>query len=46
MEAIVDVYVEILRQAVPVALVFGFGDLIVTTVLRVAFGGRLSFGRL
>lgn len=46
MEAFVEFYVEILRSALPVALVFGFGDLIVDTLLRVAFGGRLSFGRL
>lgn len=43
---IVALYVDIVRSAVPVALVFGFGDLMVSTLLRVAFGGRLSFGRL
>lgn len=41
---IVALYVEIVKSAVPVALVFGFGDLIVGTVLRAAFGGRLSIG--
>ncbi len=40
---IVSLYVDIVRSAVPVGLIFGFGDLIVGTVLRVAFGGRLSF---
>lgn len=44
--AIVALYVDIVRSAVPVALVFGFGDLIVSTLLKVAFGGRLSIGRL
>lgn len=43
---IVALYVDIVRSAVPVALVFGFGDLMVTTFLRAAFGGRLSFGKL
>lgn len=43
---IVLLYVDIVRSAVPVALVFGFGDLIVSTLLRVAFGGRLSIGRI
>lgn len=40
--AIVSLYVEIVESAIPVALVFGFGDLIVATFLRAAFGGRLS----
>lgn len=46
LSAIVALYVDIVRSAVPVALVFGFGDLMVGTLFRVAFGGRLSFGRL
>lgn len=46
LSAIVELYVDIVRSAVPVALVFGFGDLIVSTLLKVAFGGKLSFGRL
>lgn len=46
LSAIVALYVDIVKSAVPVALVFGFGDLIVGTLLRAAFGGRLSIGRL
>lgn len=38
------IYTEIVKFAVPVAIVFEVGNLIVSTVLRVAFGGRLWFG--
>lgn len=44
-EAIIDLYVKIAEVAVPVALVFEVGNLIVNTVIRTAFGGRLWFGR-
>lgn len=40
---IVTCYVNIVQVALPVALVFGLGDLCVGTILRAAFGGRLSF---
>lgn len=39
---IVTVYVQCIREALPIAVVFWFGDMIVSTVLRSAFGGRLS----
>lgn len=39
----INLYSQIVRGAVPLALVFGFGNLLVSTFLRVAFGGRLEF---
>lgn len=42
-EPIVSLFVEIVQVSLPFTLVFFFGELIVTTVLRAAFGGRLSF---
>lgn len=41
-QGVVDVYVSMLQSAVPVALVFALGDLIVCTFLRTALGGRLT----
>lgn len=40
---IVALYVEIIREALPFVLVFWIGEFIVTTFLRSAFTGRLSF---
>lgn len=40
---IVALYVECIQIALPVTLVFYLGDFITTTILRAAFGGRLSF---
>lgn len=40
-EQIVAVYVEFLQGAIPFAIVFGFGNLCVSVILRAAFGGRL-----
>lgn len=42
-EDIVACYVNIVEVALPVALVFGLGDLCIGTILRAAFGGRMSF---
>lgn len=42
-EDIVTCYVNIVQVALPVALVFGLGDLCVGTILRAAFGGRMTF---
>lgn len=44
-ESIIGIYVEIAKVAVPVALVFEVCNLIVNTVLRAAFGGKLWLGR-
>lgn len=39
-----DLYEQIVEIAVPIGFVFGMGNLIVNTFLRVAFGGRLRYG--
>lgn len=44
-ELAVDVLTQILEGAIPIAIVFEFGNLIVCTFMRVAFGGKLWFGR-
>jgi hypothetical protein len=36
-------YLAIVESAVPVAIVFGLGNLLVSTFLRTAFGGKLVF---
>lgn len=41
----VDLYTQIATYAVPIAIVFELGNLIVGTFMRVAFGGRLWFGK-
>lgn len=41
----VDLYTQIAIYAVPIAIVFELGNLIVGTFMRVAFGGRLWFGK-
>lgn len=43
-ELAVNLYVEIIQNAIPFALVFGFGNLIVNTFLTAAFGGHLKIG--
>lgn len=40
---IVGLYVECLNYALPVAIVFWVCDLLVSTILRTAFGGKLTF---
>lgn len=40
-----DLYSELASYAIPIAIVFELGNLIVATFMRVAFGGRLWFGR-
>lgn len=44
-QEIIDIYVQIAETAVPIALVFEVCNLIVNTVIRTAFGGRLWLGR-
>ena len=41
---LVDTYVDILSKALPIAIVFGFSNLIVDTILTAAFTGRLRIG--
>lgn len=40
-----DIFTDIVEIAIPVAVVFEIGNLIVSTFMRAAFGGRLWFGR-
>ena len=37
-------YVEVIVAALPIAIVFEVGNLLVGTFLRSAFGGKLWFG--
>lgn len=43
---IVTLYVEILQLALPFTFIFWVCEMITTTILRTAFGGRLSFRTL
>lgn len=36
---------DVMEAALPIAIVFELGNLIVGTFLRAAFGGKLWFGR-
>lgn len=42
-QEIVKLYVEVMQEAIPFAVVFWMGNLIVSTFCRAAFGGRLEF---
>lgn len=44
-EFAVTTFTEIVEIAIPIAIVFNFGMLIVSTFMRVAFGGKLWFGK-
>lgn len=44
-ELAINLMTEVFALAIPVAIVFEIGNLIVNTFMRVAFGGRLWFGR-
>lgn len=41
----IQLYANAIGAIIPIAIAFSFGNLIVDTVLRVAFGGRFQFGR-
>lgn len=41
----VDTFVQIMEIALPIAIVFEIGNIIVSTFMRAAFGGKLWFGR-
>ena len=45
MKEAIEIYAAMLKEALPFAIVFEIGNLIVCTFLRVAFGGRLWFGK-
>lgn len=44
-EFAVNTFTEIMEIALPIAIVFEIGNLIVGTFMRVAFGGKLWFGK-
>lgn len=44
-EFAVSTFTDILTIALPIAVVFEIGNLIVSTFMRVAFGGKLWFGK-
>lgn len=44
-EFAVATFTEIMEIALPIAIVFEIGNLIVGTFMRVAFGGKLWFGK-
>lgn len=39
----IEIYRLVVQEAVPFAITFAFGNLIVTSFLRMAFGGRVEF---
>lgn len=41
----VEIYTAVVSYSLPVAIVFEIGNIMVSTFLRVCFGGRLWFGR-
>lgn len=45
MQEAISLYSEIVAGAIPFAIAFEVGNLIVCTFLRTAFGGKLWFGR-
>lgn len=42
---LIDVYANCIGQALPVTMVFFVGNLITSTILTAAFGGKFTFGR-
>lgn len=44
-EFAVSAFTQIIEIALPIAIVFEIGGLLVGTLMRVAFGGRLWFGK-
>lgn len=44
-EFAISAFTDIMSIAVPIAVVFEIGNLLVGTFMRVAFGGRLWFGK-
>lgn len=40
-ESIVQTYIDIIEYCIPFLVVFGFGNLAVSTILRTVFTGRL-----
>lgn len=40
----VNLMIQLITEVMPVALVFGFTNLLLNTVLTAAFGGKLKIG--
>lgn len=43
-EQAIQLMVQLVSEVMPVALVFGFSNLLINTVLSAAFGGKLKIG--
>lgn len=43
-ENAINLMVQLIGEVMPVALVFGFTNLLINTVLSAAFGGKLKIG--
>lgn len=41
MDSLVSVYVDMISYCLPFCIVFGFGNIVVSTILRAVFGGKL-----
>lgn len=41
----IDTFTQVIELALPISIVFNVGMLIVSTFMRVAFGGKLWFGK-
>lgn len=42
---LIGLYSDCIAQAMPVTMVFFIGNLITSTILTAAFGGKFTFGR-
>ena len=40
----ISLYAQIVTGAIPYAVTFAIGDLIVSSFIRMAFGGKVTFG--
>lgn len=43
-ENAINLMIQLITEVMPVALVFGFSNLLINTVLSAAFGGKLKIG--
>lgn len=43
-ENAINLMIQLITEVMPVALVFGFTNLLINTVLSAAFGGKLKIG--
>lgn len=45
LELAISLYTDLIETCLPIAFFFGICNIIVSTFLRAAFGGRLWFGK-